>query len=232
MGAAGFGEREIAGVGHAEGLEDVLLGVDVEGLAGEGFDDVAEEDEVDVGVLEVVAGGGFEGGGEGAVDAFGFVWGGEAPRVAEVDVGGFAGGMGEKHAEGDEGAGGVVVGVEGGEVALDGVVEAGDLALLVELHDGRGGGEALAEGGHVEDGVFGHGLGGGGLAVEAGFTGELAEAVGLLEDDGTVVADEDDGSWGAVGGDGGVEKGGDGAEVGGGGGRRLCGCGEADSLRE
>ena len=64
----------------------------------------------------------------------------------------------------------------------DGVVEL-ELAGLVELHDGGGGGEDLGERGHVEDGVFGHGLGGGGFAVEAGFAGEFAEAVGLLEDD-------------------------------------------------
>ena len=56
------------------------------------------------------------------------------------------------------------------------------LALLVELHHGGGGGEALGERGHVEDGVFGHGLGGG-VAVEAEFAGDLAVAVGLLEDD-------------------------------------------------
>jgi len=149
----------------------VGLGVDVEGFAAEGFDEVAEEDEVDVGVFEVVAGRGFEGRGEGQVDAFGLVWRGETPGGFEVDVGGFAGGVGEEHAEGYFGTGGVVLLVEGGEVFFYGVVEARDLAGFVELHDGGRGGEAFAEGGHVEDRVFGHGLGGGGLVVEAGFVG-------------------------------------------------------------
>ena len=77
-------------------------------LAGEFFDQRAEEDEVDVGVAEVGAGGGLQGCGEGAADAFGLVGGGEAPGVFEGDVFGLAGGVGEQHAEGDFGAVGVV----------------------------------------------------------------------------------------------------------------------------
>ena len=50
--AAGFVDRKIARLSHAERFEDVLLRVDIERLAGERFDDVAEEDEVDVGVAE------------------------------------------------------------------------------------------------------------------------------------------------------------------------------------
>ena len=119
---------QVAGVGHAERLEDVLADVDVFGLAAELFDEGAEQDEVDVGVDEVCAGGACERSGEGAADAFGFVGCGEAPGVFEVDVGGFAGGVGEEHADGDFGALRVVGGVEVGQVFLDGVVEAGDLA--------------------------------------------------------------------------------------------------------
>ena len=65
---------------------------------------------------------------------------------------------------------------------------------------------SLGERGHVEDGVFGHGLGGGGFAVEAGFAGELAVAVGVVEDDFAVVADDDDGSGELVRGDGVVDE--------------------------
>ena len=65
----------------------MLLGVDVERLAAEFFDERAEGDEVDVGVLEVCAGRGVERGVHGAADAFGFIGCGEAPGVFEVYVG-------------------------------------------------------------------------------------------------------------------------------------------------
>ena len=98
------------------------------------------------------------------------------------------------------------------------------LLCLVELHDGGRGGEALGERGHVEDGVDGHGLGGGGFAVETGFVGVFADAVGLLEDDLAVVADEEDCAGEFLLGDGGVDGGGGGGEVVGGGlgGTAVC----------
>ena len=93
-----------------------------------------------------------------------------------------------------------------GDVLCDGVVE-GELVCLVELHDRGGSGEALGERGHVEDGVFGHRLGGE-VAGDAGLSGELAVAVGALEDDLAVVADDDDGAGELLRGDGVVDEGG------------------------
>jgi hypothetical protein len=91
---------------------------------------------------------------------------------------------------------------------------------LDQLHDRGRGDQHLGHGGHVEDGVEGHRLGGGGFAVEAGFAGELAEAVGLLEDDLAAVADDHDRAGQFLLRDGGVDSDGDGGEVGGGCGRR------------
>ncbi len=132
--AAGFVDRKVARVDHAERLEDVVLGVDIERLAGECLDDVAEEDEVDIGVTKDRGWRGLQRGRERAIDALGFVGFSEAPRVFEVDVGGFAREVREQHAHGDLRALGVVVLVERWEELLDGFVE-GELALLVELHD-------------------------------------------------------------------------------------------------
>ena len=94
-------EGMVAGVGHLQRSEDVLLGVDVERLAAEFFDERAEGDEVDVGVDEVGAGSGVERRVHGAADAFGFVGCGEAPGVFEVDIGRKAGVVGEQFADGD-----------------------------------------------------------------------------------------------------------------------------------
>ena len=88
------------------------------------------------------------------------------------------------------------------------------LARLVELHDGDAGCHHLGHRGHVEDGVEGHRLGCGELAVEAGFAGQLAHAVGLLEDDLAAVADDDDRARQLLLRDGCVDGGGDGGEVG------------------
>ena len=87
----------------SSGLKMWLSCVDVQGFAGECFDEGAEGDEVDVGVLEGLAGGAVGDGGDGAADAFGFVGGGEAPVVFEVDVFGEAGVVGEELADGDLG---------------------------------------------------------------------------------------------------------------------------------
>ena len=84
---------------------------------------------------------------------------GEAPGIFQVHVGGLAGGVREQHAHGDPCALGIVLRIERGKDLLYGLVEV-ELALLVELHDGGCGGEALGERRHVEDGVLGHALGG------------------------------------------------------------------------
>ena len=75
----------------------MLLRVDIKRLAGELFNDVAEGDEVDVGVAEVAAGSGLQRRSDGAADAFGLVGCGEAPGVFQVYVGGLAGVVGEQH---------------------------------------------------------------------------------------------------------------------------------------
>ena len=90
MRPAGFVDGQIACLGHAERLEDVLLRVDVERFAGEGLDDVTEQDEVDVGVAEHRFGSRLQWGGERAIDSFDLVWLREAPRVFQVHVGGLA----------------------------------------------------------------------------------------------------------------------------------------------
>ena len=101
--------------------------------------------------------------------------------------------MREQHAHRNLRALQIVVRVKAWKYLLHGLLEV-ELALLVELHDGRRGGEALGERGHVEDGVLGHSLGGRRPAVEAGFPGELAVAIGMLEDNASAVPNEEDGA--------------------------------------
>ena len=130
------------------------------------------------------------------------------------DVARLAGGVGEEHADGDLGAHRIVPGVELGKVLLYRIVKL-QLALLVELHVGGCGAEALAERGHVEEGVHGHGQRGGGLAVQPGLTGQLAVPVGVLKDHVSVLPDEQRNSRRLVGDDGIVDETRDEAEVGG-----------------
>ena len=114
---------------------------------------------------KLVPGMAVERGVHGAADAFGFVGRGEAPGVFQVDVGRQAGVVGQEFADGYFF---FAVGGESGRYLTTGASKS-SLPCLVELHDGGRGGEALGERGHVEDGVFGHGLGRGGFAVETGF---------------------------------------------------------------
>jgi hypothetical protein len=81
-----FGEGVVCGIRHLQRREDVLLGVQVEGLAGEGFDQGAERDEVDIGVGKVRAGCCFECRVHGTADAFGFVGSGQSPRIFQVHI--------------------------------------------------------------------------------------------------------------------------------------------------
>ena len=120
----------------------------------------------------------FERRSERAADAFGFVGRGEAPGVFEADVGWQAGVVGQELTNRY-----ILFAVrsEVRKVLRNGVVEL-QLARLVELHDGGRSGEALAERGHVEDRVFGHGLGWRSLPSSPEFARDLAVPVGLLED--------------------------------------------------
>ncbi len=98
-----FAKGVVGRLPHAERIEDVVAGVDVERLAGKRLDEGAEGDEVDVGVFEGYAGRAVGDGGHGAAEAFGFVGCGEAPGVFEGDVFGEAGVVGEELADGDLG---------------------------------------------------------------------------------------------------------------------------------
>ena len=105
---------------HLQRSEDVLLRVDVERFAAELFDQRAEGDEVDVGVVEVGARRGDERRVHRAADAFGFVGRGEAPGVFEADIGRQAGVVGQQFADGDIF---FAVGGEVGKVLRDRIVE-------------------------------------------------------------------------------------------------------------
>lgn len=187
-----------AGGGHVEGFEDFFKGKIFEGFAGDAFDDVAEDFEVDVAVEELFAGGA----GEvevGEVFPGGF---GAVLVVGEGVVGDEAGAVAEELFEGDDA---LAVVVELGEEVGKGLIEA-ELAALEEDHDGGGGGEGLGEGGHVEDGVARHG---GGVGLH------LAVSDRLDESDLAVAADKDDGSGDDVVVDGLVDGFGDSGEAGG-----------------
>ncbi len=56
MRSAALGEGVERSVSHLQGSEDVLLGIFVERLAAEFFDESAESDEVDIRILEGSAG--------------------------------------------------------------------------------------------------------------------------------------------------------------------------------
>src|ERR1700730_2357934 len=85
-----FGWRKIAGVVHAKRREDVLLNVFVFCLAGEFFDQRAEQDVVDVGVAENLTGTRLQRRGERTMNAFCFVSSVQSPRIPEVYVYRFA----------------------------------------------------------------------------------------------------------------------------------------------
>ena len=190
----------------------MFAGIIVFALAAKLFDEQAEEDVVDVGVDELRGRGVFERCCQCSVNAFRAVGRAETPGIFQHHVRSFARGMREEHANRDLGSSRVVRRVEAGKILLNGVAEV-ELALFVKLHDGGGGGHAFGERGHVEDGVFGHGFGGRGDAVIAGFVGYFAVAVGLMKDDLTGVSDDEDGTGELVGGYGFRDEGGGRGEV-------------------
>ena len=79
MWATCFGRGKIAGVVHAKRRKDVLLNVFVFCLAGEFFDQRAEQDVVDVGVAENLTGTRLQRRGERTMNAFGFIGGVQPP---------------------------------------------------------------------------------------------------------------------------------------------------------
>ena len=169
--------RQVAGVGEAEGRNDIALRVDLKRQAGDALHQRTERDEVLVAVAEDNAGRRDGRGLEETAQTFLS----PVPWAGEVEIWREAGVVGEAVADGDVL---LAVGAELGHVMSDGIVDA-NLALLVELHYGRGSDEVLGERGHVEDGVLGHRLARG---------LQRAHAVGAVEDDLAVVPNDDDGA--------------------------------------
>jgi len=94
------------------------------------------------------------------------------------------------------------LGCELGEVLGDGVLD-GQFLVLLEEHDGGGGGNGLGQRGQVEDGVDGHGFG---LRFEGAGSERTAEEVAFGG------ADEDDGAGDSAGVNGVVDGGFDGGK--------------------
>src|SRR5271163_3992858 len=96
-----LGWRKVAGFFHAKWREDILLNVNVFGLAGEFFDQRAKQDVVDVGIAENLTGTRLQRRGERTMDAFCFVGSGQAPRIPETYVYPFARHVRQQHTNGD-----------------------------------------------------------------------------------------------------------------------------------
>ena len=106
-------------------------------MGGDAFDEVAEEDEIDVGVEKAAVRG--LGGGLGAGDFNGAC--GAFPVVGAAESGAESGVVGHELADGD---GFLAVAFEFGEVAGDGVVDA-EFFPVDEFHDRGGGGDDFGE---------------------------------------------------------------------------------------
>src|SRR6202000_3364340 len=78
-----LGRRKVAGFFHAKRRKDIPLDVFVFGLAGELFDQRADQDVVDVGIAENLTGTRLQRCAERKMDAFCFVGSGQAPRIPE-----------------------------------------------------------------------------------------------------------------------------------------------------
>lgn len=182
MWTACFGRRKIAGVCHAKRSKHIALNIVVFGLAAEFLQQRTQQNEVDVGVAENLAGSRLQGRTQRTMNAFCFVGSPQSPRILQADIDCFAGRLGQQHANRHPGALGIVGRVEVGQIRLHGIVEC-NLALFVQLHDGSGRCQALRQRRQVEDRVLAHRLCGCGRSVQPGFAGKLARAVRLVEDD-------------------------------------------------
>lgn len=173
--------------GDAAGREDVGFDVGVVRLAGDLFDDAAEDAVAEVGVGPVGAGlVGQEVVSDGFGDEFGVVPAVVVPHGVVGIVGPAAAGVGEELVDGDVGdpllVGWLaVLDAEDGAGAEDFVGEA-ELALLDEGEDGDGG-DGLGDGGDAEEGI----LGGLGEVLAVG------HADGLVVDELAVAGDGDGG---------------------------------------
>ena len=138
------GRRQEGGVAHAERLEDVLGGVDVERLARDAPHELTQHDEIDVAVVEARARRPLRLQRHDGVERA-LVVGPSSRR----DAGRQAAIMRHELAHGD---GALAVGREGRPVGGDRLVEI-DLALLDELHDGHRRRHHLGERGGIVDRV-------------------------------------------------------------------------------
>ena len=156
-------EREICGVLQTQHVEDVLLGVIAQALTGNLLQDVLQGDEVEAAVellgagTEVALDAGRDVHHEGIRCVF--------PEFGDVSgnvgqIRGQSGRMGEEVLDGDVhllvGLG-VFPRLEIREIIVHRVYQA-DLALLYQLHEGKGGSHALGHRGHVKHGFEGHGV--------------------------------------------------------------------------
>ncbi len=173
---------------HAQGREDVRPGAGGQGIAVQPSRDFAEQDEVDIAILEHGSrrdGAFFR---QRHADA-GLV---AAPVGVEVEIGPQAGKMRHQMTQGDIG----FAALEFGEVLGDAIVDA-ESAPLEKLHQDRRRGDHLGERGDVEDRVERHGFAPG---------RERAEPVGFAVEDTALVADNQDRSGQAVVADGPIQN--------------------------
>jgi len=171
-------------VAHLQRVEECFLGEYVEGFAGETMHDLAEQNEVAIAVNENHA---RWRDGLGVVNPSQDLFGGCV--VGRLGDRRKAAGVGHELANGDLV---FAIRLEFGNVAGDRIGDA-QFALLHQLQNGGSGSEDLSERGEIENRVEGHRLAPG----EHG-----AGAVGMAEDDATVMANQKDGAGELVFGDG------------------------------
>ena len=205
VGPAGFRRRQVEGVGHAQRRKDVVVGVEVQRLAGDLFNEGAENDEADIRVVEGLTGSELQRRGEGPVNAVRPVGGDQPPRALAAEVTADARGVREQHAQRHLRPTRIIAGIELGQVGLDGFVQTHP-ALFVQLEHGSGGHDDLRQRGDVEDGVDGHRLSGCGHAIEPRLIGEPALTECLAEHDLLVVTHLDHRTGKPTGGDVGVHE--------------------------
>ncbi len=144
-----FRRRIEGGVLHAERQEDLLARELIQRASGDDADNLAQQDEVDVGVYEALAGLGHRLVDERLPDA-GFI---ARPGGLEIEVGPEARKMSQQVPHGDV----APASLETRQIVCDSIVQA-HLALLEQLHQRSGGGDHFGERRCVEDRIGGHRL--------------------------------------------------------------------------
>ena len=181
-------QRQVERRLHAERIEDMLLGIRVQGLAAQLLHQRAQRNVVHVGVDKLRSRQAVQLGLHCAPDALRLVRRGQSPRIFQVNIRRQAGVVGQqlahRHAL-------LAVRRKLRQILHHRRVHV-DLALLHQLHDCRRCHQALGQRGHIEDRIRGHGPRGCGPAVRIWLTGKLADPIRVLKDDLVVVADKQD----------------------------------------